>query len=280
VRTKIVTSQWSTRKKAAIATVAAAAVGIGSFLVANASTAAQSITASKTNPVYWTCLNSSHQIAGGIRIYDGSGAYPGCGSGYTKAWWSQQGPQGVPGPDGASGLQQFTAQTAITNWPESSGWATDEMTRSVVITRESAAPSTDCGGAATCWFYTATLADNGRFYAHEGAKSPNRTLGGSVAHDTPGIMMGGATVEFYSNSDLGESNAVGFPTTQDGKHTYDTTNWVKQAFPANATFSGLKLTGYKWTYSSCFENWVDAINPGDDGQGATDGNIDGAICNV
>jgi hypothetical protein len=157
--------------------------------------------------------------------------------------------QGARGPAGESAQQTLTASTQITNWVENGGWATDEIARTLTLTRNYQVPSADCGGTPVCWFYTGTLADQGTF-------------------------------EFYASS--GEPQASNVPATQVGKAGgVSTSGWAKLAFPGGTAFvnsSGTStLTAYKWLYSAgCPEQtWNDQINPGDDGKGSGDGNITG-----
>ena len=52
------------------------------------------------------------------------------------------------------------ATTLVSDWPESSGWATDNFVRTVTLTREYAVPASDCGASASsCWYFTESLAE-------------------------------------------------------------------------------------------------------------------------
>jgi hypothetical protein len=207
-----------------------------------------------------------------------------------------QGPRGATGPAGQSGILSVSATTQITNWPESSGWANDNFTRTVTLTRQGAAPASDCGAtAATCWFYTETLADNGTFTTVNGAASPNGSSAATIEGNLSGIEEGAAKLEFYASS--GSPNPQLVPGTATGANRPSTsTSWYELFFPSGTQFglapaqvSGYgPWTTYDWTYSlnvpcgsgkAVSETWNDGINPGDDGQGANDGNITGtAAC--
>lgn len=213
-------------------------------------------------------------------IYLDTSAHVGCPNGYAKIEWTKNGvgpagPTGPQGPAGDSAVLSVSATTAVSNWPEGSGWATDQFVRSLTVTRQSAAPSSACGGAPTCWFYTGTLADTGSFTTADGAKAPNGD-GKTIAGTVTGSIVGGAQIEFYASSDSPNPKTV--PATADGAtKPASTSDWYKLAFPDGTTFAGGKLTGYTWTYTApaTCETWKDAVNPGDDGQSEADGNITG-----
>jgi hypothetical protein len=89
-------------------------------------------------------------------------------------------------------------------------------------------------------------------------------------------MQGTADLQFYASN--GSPSATLVPVSANGStKPASTTNWGGLALPAGTTFAGVELTGYSWTYNApkTCESWVDEINPGDDGQGAKDGNITG-----
>jgi hypothetical protein len=85
---------------AGAAVAVAATVGIV-LATTGPSGAAQSIVASKTNPVYWQCQNKSTGALTGLRTYDGTNTYPVCGSAYNKIWWHQNSEPGATGPAGS-----------------------------------------------------------------------------------------------------------------------------------------------------------------------------------
>ena len=178
----------------------------------------------------------------------------------------------------------------VSNWPESSGWATDNFNRTVTVTREHAASASKCGAAATqCWFYTETLGDNGTFTTTDGHASPNGSSTAKITGAWNGSIVGGGKLEFYADSSSPNPNLV--PGTANGSaKPQTTTGWYKLFFPAGTNFgltTGVNVpwTTYDWAYqatvtcgsaSSVTENWNDGINPGDDGQGSADGNITGS----
>lgn len=105
----------------------------------------------------------------------------------------------------------------------------------------------------------------------------NVTING--AHQ--GTMQGVAKFSFYSDS--GAPNGALVPAGATGSSKPATTStWYTLALPNSAHTFGGKLTAYSWTYglAATCEQWVDSINPGDDGQSAADGNITGTnTCN-
>lgn len=267
-------------KKAIAGVVVLAAVGAGSVALVNAVSAAQSITGSTANPTYWSCLNkTTHQPVNGIHVYTGgSSTYPGCSTNYDKVWWSQQGNN-----KSADALvpATATAQTSITNWAETSGWATDNMIRTVNVTRQGAAESSKCGGAPTCYFYTATLTDNGTFTAINGKPAPNATVGGTITGNPTGSFIGGAKVEFYASSNAPNGSLVPATANSRASVPFGTSDWVKGFFPTSGVTFGasFNLTTYLWTYNAgcAAQTWRDGINPGNDGQSVADGNVT-AVC--
>ena len=236
---------------------------------------------------YHVCVDSTtHEVT---KIF--GGAHPTCKAGKILYLWNTTGPRGakgatgargpagppgVPGPAGAPAVTSVTAVSAVSNWPETSGWATDNFTRTIVLTRQHAAASSDCGGTAECWFYTGTIADSGTSTTVDGAASPNGSSTETIHGSLNVTMVGGAHVEFYASN--GTPNPGSVPATVDGGNKPATTStWYELAFPNGTTFKSGSLTQYSWTYTygpTC-EQWVDSVNPGDDGQGSGDGNITG-----
>lgn len=217
---------------------------------------------------------------------------PVCPSGSFAVTWNQSGPQGPAGPKGATGAKgatgpqgpagqsgqvSITATTTVTNWPETSGWATDAFTRTLTETVDHAAPSAKCGGTPQCWFITGQLADNGTFQTVSASPSPNGSSGATISGVNDGTMQGTADFEFYSSSNkLAASNV---PVSASGPaRPASTTAWGELGFPAGTTFAAVSLTAYDWDYvlASTCEQWNDQVNPGDDGQSPADGNITGA----
>jgi hypothetical protein len=233
-----------------------------------------------------------------------------CPKNTTKVVWNLQGPAGAAGPAGpagptgpqgpagpagaagASGILTVSAQTQVSNWPEGSGWANDNFTRIVTITRQHAVPASDCGASANqCWFYTETLSDNGTFVTVGGHASPNGSSSATINGSFTGNMTGGGKLEFYADS--GTPNPSLVPGTANGSaKPSSTTDWYQLFFPAGTNFglttgANAPWTTYDWAYAAnitntaggstitCTQQWNDGINPGDDGQGAGDGNITG-----
>jgi hypothetical protein len=191
------------------------------------------------------------------------------------------GPQGPAGQAGVSAVTSITASTNVTEWPESSGWAADAFGRGLTETVQHAAPSADCGGTPQCWFVTGQISDNGTFQTVAGAQSPNGSSTAKIAGVLDGTIVGTADFEFYASSNKISASTV--PVSMTGAdRTATTSTWGELAFPQETTFDGVKLTAYSWTYTApkTCEQWLDQINPGDDGQGAPDGNITGVnACN-
>jgi len=129
-----------------------------------------------------------------------------------------------------------TATTTVKNWPQSSGWANHNFTRTVTITRQHAAATSHCGGTATCWYYTETLSDNGAFASVSGATAPNGSSPVKIGGVVDGTLVGGGSLEFYASS--GAPSASGVPATADGSsEPSGTTAWYKLFFPAGTTFA-------------------------------------------
>lgn len=203
------------------------------------------------------------------------------------------GPQGPPGPQGqgAPGPASATANTSVSNWPESSGWATDNFTRTATVTQVSQVPAANCGGTATqCWLYTESIGDTGTVTTVDGHASPNGSSTATIAGVWTGPMSGGGKLEFYADSVPSAALVPGTATDKTcGGNPCDTTDWYKLFFEPSTNFgltnaaSAPWLT-YDWNYSvqvTCgpsniqTQTWNDGVNPGDDGQGSGDGNITG-----
>jgi hypothetical protein len=274
---------WIRRPWAAAIVVSAALSVAAVGGVAAASTS--SVTPPKpTTATIYGCVSNTRNPAARIltRVYWHASDYVnsgGCPAGTTALAFNGTGPAGQPGKDA---IQTVSAQTVVTNWPEGSGWADDNFNRTVTLTREGAAPASDCGPTATsCWFYTETLADNGTFTTVNGAASPNGSSTAKIAGANTGDLVGGGKLEFYANSNT--PNPALVPGTANGSSKPSgTTGWYKLFFPAGTQFgltSGANVPwlSYDWTYTlpSTCEKWNDGINPGDDGQGSGDGNITG-----
>lgn len=219
---------------------------------------------------------------GKSRLYNGSiyrsAAHPTCPAGYARFVWdaSGTGPAGQDGQDGQDATLTITATTAVSNWPETSGWAVDTFTRTLSVTREHAAESAKCGGTPQCWFYTAQITDNGSFVTAIGHPSPNSSQHATITHTVSGTINGTARMEFYASSPTPAVDNVPTSATAAPKPA-STSEWYKLAFAPDTSFAGGRLPAYTWDYTTEHEHWHDAINPGDDGQGSEDGDITGAL---
>jgi len=218
-----------------------------------------------------------------------------CPTGDSRALWNvkgltgatgatgPQGPQGATGPQGPQGPQgpagksytpdTVTAAINLDNDADSGNygnWAIDTIARTITVVKHSAAPLSDCAGApagnATCYYYTATVSDDGSFATISGANSPN-------AASTPingivnGTMTGGSDVEFYADSGNLEASTISTVNNggTSGPRLYSDTSdpkWYESFFPAGTVVSGVNLPDYSWTYdapNTC-ESWVDAFS--------------------
>lgn len=177
----------------------------------------------------------------------------------------------------AAAPNSMIGTTSVSAWPESSGWATDAFTRSLTVTEAGVADPSNCDGAPRCFLFTFGLVDNGSFVTVDGKPTPNTSLGGTISGVSSGTFQGSAIGKFYADTD----NLAGhIPATATGSAKPATTStWFKLAFGSGTHFFHAALTQYGWTYAdtqTC-EQWVDAVNPGDDGQSAGDGNITGTV---
>lgn len=266
------------RKKIAAGIVAAAAVGVGSFFAFNAAGAAHSIQASPQNPVFWLCHNNNNGSNTGVHRYDGSGSYPGCGSGYAIWYWSQQGPAGANGTNGTNGTDgangsdgkdatlTVSATTQAADRQDSArgggSWAVDQLTRTITVTRDHQVSAAKCGAtAASCWHYFGTVTDTGTFRSVAGANSPegNTPINGIVQ----GSINGNSGIEFYASSDTPDASLV--PATLSGNDV-STGDWAKQFFAAGTAYTGVTQPTWSYTYSdpSTCEQWIDG-STGDTG---------------
>jgi hypothetical protein len=295
------------RSRIVTAAVAVAAIlGGGAAALASGNTPA--LTATSSGEVHACVSNTTHAIIQrtGRR----------CARGYTGLNWSITGPQGATGAAGAAGQQgpkgdtgatgpqgpagpqgpqgpagksyqpvTVTATFNLTGRPDSGGngnWATDDITRTVTITRHGQVASTDCGSSATiCWFYTESVSDTGTFTTDAGAFTPNQG-GSNAGHMISGVltgnMTGGGDQEFYA-----DQAAPTVPTvlSYTGTAPTDTTDWYKLFFPASANYgltaaSQAPWASWAWAYSTpaTCETWVDGETD-NSGQSATAGNIAG-----
>lgn len=241
------------------------------------------------------CVNPSN---GDVAWFEISNVPHQCADNLLTITWNTQGPVGPRGPAGpqgpagsagASSIVQAAATTTVTNWPEGSGWGTDAFTRVVNVTVQGQVNNSHCGGAPVCYSVFGTLTDSaGSTVPVNGHASPNGSSSDTIdaAHISHISMSGQADFQFYSTSNKAAGSSV--PATANGSaKPASTTDWGELAFPAGTQFFGATLTQYDWTYTgdvaytdgstnvSCTQTWNDQINPGDDGQGAPDGNITG-----
>jgi hypothetical protein len=207
------------------------------------------------------------------------------------------GANGAPGSNGAPGgssVTNVTAQTQLRNWPDTGGagdvWALDNFTRTLSVTVEDQVNNSHCGGAPACYAVFGTISDNGTSVPQDGQAAPNNSTPATIIakNITQIVTTGTASFQFYATSAAIDAKNV--PATDDAKvqgKLASTTDWGELAFPAGTKFFGPALTAYDWNYSaalsyvsggtsvSCNQVFNDAVNPGDDGQGAADGNITG-----
>jgi hypothetical protein len=250
------------------------------------------------------CVSGSTRVL--ERVYTVAGNFPGCPAGsFAVTVESVAGPKGAAGAQGPAGAQgktgpagpagpvgsagasnvtSVTATTTVTDWPESSGWATDNFTRQLDVTVEGQVNNSHCGGAPVCYAVFGTITDNGTTTTVDGHASPNGSSTDLIKGAWTGTMQGNGTFQFYATSDKAAASNVPVSAAGTDKPA-TTTDWGELAFPAGAQFFGAELTAYDWDYvvpvtcgtdSAVTETWNDQINPGDDGQGASDGNIIGA----
>lgn len=310
---KVVSALPRWAKATVIATVTAA-VPVAGLAVASAasspSRASAAATASTTHVINACVRTNGSPSRLMFNVHTAGPAK--CPNGSFAAHWNQAGPAGPAGPQGPTGATgpqgptgpagpagpagaanvSVTATSAVTNWPETGGWAIDAFTRTVTVTRHGAAPASDCGSTATqCYLYTEALSDDGQFNTVDGHASPNGSSTDEVNGAFNGNMTGGGKLEFYASSATPSADNV--PATVDGGNKpASTTDWYKLFFPASTTFGltsgpNVPFVTYDWQYSAnitnvsggttitCTQTWDDGINPGDDGQGASDGNITG-----
>jgi hypothetical protein len=194
-----------------------------------------------------------------------------------------------------------TADTKIVTRYDSGGagnWAYDgtkavPMNRVLTITYLG-----DSGPAGTPYQYEATLTDKGDFLTIPGALAPNQggRDAGKVLSPTQrtGVISGFADYTLDSSQRVNSPREwanLGVPTALRGviqNDAYPTGTWPELAFPASATFAGVNLYDWGWTYqvparvvtvhghkhTVKAQNWADTLANGA-GQDARDGNITG-----
>lgn len=300
---------------AAIAAAALAVAGAGSGYAASQSAAAAvpavshqlnrvqldaATVTSLPGSVRAVCVNPSN---GDVAWFEISNVPHQCADNLLTITWGTQGPAGPAGPqgpagasgaNGASAVVQVVASTSFTSWPEGGGWGTDSFSR-LLSESVQQVNSSHCAGAPVCYEVFGTLTDSsGSTVPVNGHASPNGSSSATItAANIKHIAESGqATFQFYATSN--KVSASNVPATANGSQksaTFNTTDWGEQAFPAGTRFFSVSLTQYDWLYTAtvaymsgqtsvgCTQTWNDQINPGDDGQGAADGNITG-VCPV
>jgi hypothetical protein len=181
-----------------------------------------------------------------------------------------------------------TAQTQLSNRGDGGGngdWATDAMTRTLVITQ-----TRQVGNVRT---FSATITDNGHFVTIPHAFTPNQggaDAGLRIAEVLPGTFTGKASYTFTANASPRASLVPRAESGTPASGPRTTSLWYEQAFPAGTTFGGTGLTTWAWNYTAvavtaehgafeiCSQNWSDAIG-NNGGQVPSAGNITGA-CSV
>jgi hypothetical protein len=294
-----------------LARIAAAATAVAVIAGGGAAALAASSSGSTTTNTIAGCVKTSGSPTRLLfDVY--TTTTPTCPKGSFAVSWNRQGPAGPAGPQGPQGPPgpagtPYTVQAVFTlTGRDDSGngsgkctasandycWATDDITRTVSVTRHGAVQASDCGGSATqCWFYTATLSDTGTFTTISGAQTPNQactepndtSCAGLVINGTlSGTLTGGGMYEFYADS---PTPTVPLTTAYsgDGPSGVDTSHWYELFFPSSTNFgitstAGAPLITWSWTYNApnTCESWTDAYNNGDgNGSFSSDGNIAG-----
>lgn len=176
-----------------------------------------------------------------------------------------------------------TARTVLHNRPDSGGagndWATfPELDRTLTVTFVSSAPAADCGGAAGCMEFTASLADTGSWVTIAGQLAPNqgpghagqvikRAIVGDLTHGAGGFGP------FFSAS---VPSAALVPASVSGS-TDPSSMWPALAFPGPVF--GLSESTFDYEYSPLpsarvpGQGWSDST--AGDGQLPVDGQITG-----
>jgi len=200
----------------------------------------------------------------------------------------QTGPAGPAGPTGPAGPPgTFTpvtanAVTAVSDQNDVGNhgvWAVDTLTRSMTVTKHGSVGVSNCGGTATngitsCYYYTATLTDEGTFQTVLNGRSPE--AGVPIPGLLDGTISGSSNFEFYATSAM--PNASDVPATDDaGTDDYPSTqNWPEVFFPGGTAFAGMNEINPTYTYGApgTCEQWVNSYN-NDYGDLPFDGDITG-----
>jgi hypothetical protein len=168
------------------------------------------------------------------------------------------------------------AQTRMLHRPDSGGngnWAIDNLARSASLTSLGRVTPANCGNVSgPCYGYEATLQDKGAFTPIQDAFTPNQGApytGEIITTTASGRISGQATFsEFYSSSLPSSSNV---PTTVYGSGD-STSTWPELFFPSGATFQGLIIGPWTWTYRVGMQQWIDS-STNSSGQVPAAGNI-------
>ena len=263
-------------------------VAVAAAVVGSAGTAL-AVSGSSSSPVFSGCIAGPTRAL--IDVHKAASVK--CAKGETEISWNQTGPRGPAGPPGQP--VQATAVFNLTGRDDSGSggntWAKDNITRTVTVTRQAAAPAINCGKSATrCWFYTMTVSDTGTFTTQPGL-TPNQACtepnsqscsGLVISGRVAGSLTGGGDQEFYADQ---AAPAVPKVLSYTGNAPIDTSHWYTLFFPpttnfgfAPATTAGQPWTTWSWSYvapATC-EIWTDAYNNGaGSGSYGADGNIAG-----
>lgn len=152
-------------------------------------------------------------------------------------------------------------------------WALNKMDRKVTITKVAATQPAAAAKGADMWAYQAVVTDEGTFVTKAGQHlSPNK--GDKLQGNVKGKVSGTFTVDFaapkcfkgYEGNFNGETFTGTAPT--------GTSKWVPEVWGGEINVIADLGTNYKWTYTTCSEQWLTAYNNGD-GQAPGAGDITG-----
>jgi len=177
----------------------------------------------------------------------------------------------------AAADQGSVAVTRISNSgiPGNGGsWASDQVTRTAVLSGGFPAPPSRCGKASgPCYGFAATVTDQGTFRASAGALTPNQSVPGKhIAGLVTGTVNGtGFFGTFYATA---RPDAGLVPRW--AVNAFYVTSWPAQFFPAGTIITGLQLTGWSERYGAWTgcgaQQWTDSSANGY-GDLPRDGNI-------
>lgn len=172
-----------------------------------------------------------------------------------------------------------TAVTHLSYRGDSGGggndWANDFFTRTAKVTFRGVAPLSDCGsGATTCYAYTASLSDKGRFQTISGQLAPNQGAypGSTVLSAAWGHMHGYGLFTTFYESALPNKHLVPRHVTGSTDPSY---LWPGLFFPVGSYIMGLNENDWGYYYKAPHDQtWADTSYNGG-GQVSSDGNITG-----